>query len=132
MPNAEIGEFKQIPRNVLGASQNFKKRLLASPCLLVRPSARNNSEPTGRIFMNVVIWAYFENRSIKFNLNWNLTTTAGTLHEQLWNLWQNFAQFCLEWEMLQTKHVNKIKAHILFIILFSDNGAVYEILCKVW
>jgi len=31
-------------------SQNFEKRLLASSCLSMRPSAWNNLAPTGRIF----------------------------------------------------------------------------------
>jgi len=41
------------------------------------------------------------------------------------------AQFSLEWEMFQTKFVQKIKTHILiFNILFPENRAVYEIMWK--
>ena len=36
----------------LAILQNFEKRLLASSCLSVRPSAWNKSAPTGEIFMN--------------------------------------------------------------------------------
>ena len=39
---------------VLMHSQNYKKRLLASSCLSVRPSAWNNSAPTGRILVNIL------------------------------------------------------------------------------
>ena len=39
---------------------------IMSVCLSVRPSARNNSAPTGRIFMKFDIWGFFENLSRKF------------------------------------------------------------------
>jgi hypothetical protein len=50
-------------------SQNCGKRLLASSCLSVRPSAWNNSAPTGRIFMKFNIRGFFENlsRKLKFH-----------------------------------------------------------------
>jgi len=45
--------------SLLGEFAKFEKRLLASPCLSVRPSAWNYSAPTGRIFMKVD--KYFSN-----------------------------------------------------------------------
>jgi hypothetical protein len=51
-------------------SQNCEKWLLASSCPSVRPSVRNNSAPTGRIFMIFYIWAFFfENLSIQFEFH---------------------------------------------------------------
>jgi hypothetical protein len=44
-------------------SQNCDKRSLASSCLPLRPSARNNPTPTGRILMKFDILAFFENLS---------------------------------------------------------------------
>jgi len=41
-------------------SQNCGERLLASSCLSFCPSARNNSAPTGRIFIKFDIWGFFE------------------------------------------------------------------------
>ena len=41
-------------------SQHFEKRLLASSCLSVRPSAWNNSAPTGRILMKLDIWNFLK------------------------------------------------------------------------
>jgi hypothetical protein len=49
-------------------SQNCEKRLLASR-LSVRPSARNNSAPTGQIFMKFGNWVFFENLSINFKFH---------------------------------------------------------------
>jgi len=45
-----------------------KKKLLASLCLSVRPSAWNNSAPTGHIFMEFDIWGFLENCQ-KINLH---------------------------------------------------------------
>jgi hypothetical protein len=47
------------------------------------------------------------------------------------HLWLYLAQFFLEWEMFQTKVVEKIKAHILcWINFFPIHCAVYEIIWK--
>ena len=40
------------------------------------------------------------------------------------------AHLFLEWEMFQTKIVEKIKTHILCSGTFSENRAVYEIMWK--
>jgi len=45
--------------------------------------------------------------------------------------WSYLAQFFLEWEMFQTKVVQKIKTHILCsVTFFSKNLAVYQIMWK--
>jgi hypothetical protein len=45
--------------------------------------------------------------------------------------WSYVAQFFLEWEMFQTKVVEKIKTHILCsVTFFFENRAVYEIMWK--
>jgi len=36
----------------------------------------------------------------------------------------------LEWEMFQTKGLERIKINILFLIFFCENRAVYEIVWK--
>jgi hypothetical protein len=47
------------------------------------------------------------------------------------HLWQYLAEFFLEWEMFQTKVVEKIKTHVLCsITFFTENRAVYEIMWK--
>ena len=51
------------------SSLNCEKCLLASSCLSVCPSARNNSVPTGRIFIKFGIWIFFRNLSRKSDRN---------------------------------------------------------------
>jgi hypothetical protein len=51
------------------------------------------------------------------------------------NFWSYLAQFFLQWEMFQTKFVEKIKTHFVFSNFF-ENRAFYEIIwknvCKEW
>jgi len=49
--------------------KNCKKRLLASSCLSVRPSARNNSAPTPRIFIKFGTWTVFSKKIYRENSN---------------------------------------------------------------
>ena len=47
------------------------------------------------------------------------------------HIWSYLAQFFLEWEMFQTKVVEKIKTHILCSVAFFlsfENRPVYEIM----
>jgi len=100
-------------------------------CLSVRPSV--HTEQLGAHWKDFHEFCYlriFRKPVDKMQLRLKSDHKSGTLHEQLWNLWQYFAQYFSEWEMFQTKLVNKTKAHILFTVLFSNNGTVYEILCK--
>ena len=51
------------------------------------------------------------------------------------HLWLYLAEFSLEWEMFQTKVVEKIKTHILGSITFPlpllpESLSFYEIMCK--
>jgi hypothetical protein len=42
------------------------------------------------------------------------------------HLWQYLAEFFLEWEMFETKVVEKIKTHILCSIMFFQKS------CRLW
>ena len=42
----------------------------------------------------------------------------------------SLAELYLEWEMFQTKLVEKLKTHILCSVTFPENPAVYEIMWK--
>ena len=46
------------------------------------------------------------------------------------HFWLYLAQFPLEWEMIQTKFVEKIRTHVLYSIMFRENRAVCEIMWK--
>ena len=48
------------------------------------------------------------------------------LHENVFNLWQNLADFFLEWEMFQTHVIDSIKAHILCSVTFFWKS------CHLW
>ena len=41
------------------------------------------------------------------------------------HFWTYLAQFFLEWEMFQTKVVEKIKTHIFYSIQFFENRAIF-------
>jgi hypothetical protein len=92
-------------------SQNCKKRLLVPSC--VRPSTWNDSAPLDGFSWNFV-FAYFskicrENSS--FIEVWQEYRVLYMKNKKY--LWSYLAQFFLEWEMFQTKVVEKIKTHIL-------------------
>jgi hypothetical protein len=60
-------------------SQNCEKRLLVSS----RPSAWNNSAPTGRIFIKFGICTFFENQSTKIKVSLKSDKNNGTVHDDV-------------------------------------------------
>jgi len=66
---------------ILGASAILRKATISF--MSVRPSAWNNSAPTGRISMKsgISVYAYFENLSRKFKFLENLPRIPDTLPE---------------------------------------------------
>jgi hypothetical protein len=46
-------------------------------CLYVRPTAWNNLPPTGRMFMKLYIWIFFENPSEKIQFPFKPDTNDG-------------------------------------------------------
>jgi hypothetical protein len=65
---------------VLGTFAKFRKATVIV-VMSVRLPAWNNFAPTGRSFMKFDIWVFFENLLRKFELDYNLTSITGTLHE---------------------------------------------------
>ena len=43
------------------------------------------------------------------------------------HFWSYLTHFSLEWEMFQTKVVEKIKTHIMCSVTFLKNRAIYDI-----
>ena len=64
----------------LGRFSKLRKATI-SVVMSVRPSAQNNSAPTGQIFLKFYIRWYFENSSRKFRCHESRTRITGTLHE---------------------------------------------------
>ena len=104
-------------------SQNCEKRLLASSCLF----AWKNSVPSRRIFMKFDIWVFLEKKKLsrKFKFCYNLTRITGTLHEDQYTFLIS-RSVLLEWEVFQTKVVDKIKTHVLWSINVSPKS------CRLW
>jgi len=92
------------------------KRPLASSCMSVLLSfclsAWNKSAPTEHIFTKFDVWEFFEKLSRKFKCHYNRTRITGTLHEDQVHFLSYRGQFFLEWEMFQTKVVEKVTTHI--------------------
>jgi len=64
-----------------GAFAKLRKTTI-SFVISVRPSTRNNSVPTGQIFMKFYTWTLLENLSRKFKFHSNPTWIKDTLHEE--------------------------------------------------
>ena len=113
-------------------SKNRKKNQLLRHVSLsvVRPSfCMINSASIWRILMKLGIWPFSKNLSINLKFHYNLTRIMGIVLEYVCtvHLWQQLAEFFLEWEMFQTKVVQKIETHILCSInLFPRKS------CRLW
>ena len=95
--------FRRVP---ITAKCDWLLHVCPSLCL----SIRNNSAPTGRIFVKFDIWRFLEILSIKFKSHYNRTRIPAALCEDLW--W-HLAEIFLNWEMFQKKVAEKIKFHNL-------------------
>jgi len=92
-----------------------EKRLWVLSCLSVLPSDRppawNTSATTGRIFITCDICLFFGICFEKFHLNLTRIHVETKIH-----FLSHLAHFFLEWEISQTKVVEKIKTYILWSI----------------
>jgi hypothetical protein len=78
--------------------------------------------------MKCVIWQFFEKSAEKSQVSLKLDKNIGYSYiKTSIHLWQYLAQFFLEWEMFQTKVVQKIKTHILSSITFFFRKS-----CRLW
>jgi hypothetical protein len=90
-------------------SQNCGGRLLASSCLSIRPSvrlsARNNSAPTGRIFIifDTCVFSKICREKSSFVKILYVKTNL--------YFWSYFVQFSLQWRMFRTEVVREIKTN---------------------
>jgi hypothetical protein len=89
-----------------------KKRLLFSSCLSVCPTTCNNSTATGRVFIKLVIWVFFENMPRKFKFHWNQTRITGTLHEDKHTFLIISRPILLKLRNVSDKNFIEIQTHI--------------------
>jgi len=120
--------FSKIFR-FLRAFAELRKATL-SFVMSVRPSAWNNSTPTGRAVLKFDIWAFFENMSRKFKFHSNRTRITVLHVKTNVHFWSYRVHFFLEWEMFWTTIVEKIKIHFLCSITFFEIYAVCEVMWK--
>jgi len=104
----------------------FRKTLLASSCLSVCPRGTFRLPQDG--FSWNLIFEYFSEKTfekiqlpLKSDKNIGYFTMKTDIH-----FWSYLANFFLEWEMFQTKVVEKIKTHILFSVTFFRKS------CRLW
>jgi len=73
--------------------------------------------------MKFHIWVFFENLSSFGEIwqEWRVLCMKTTIH-----LWSYLSHFFLEWEILQTKVVEKIKTHILYSLTSLRKS------CRLW
>ena len=94
------------------------------------PHAFNNSAPTARIFMKFDIAVFLQNLSRKFNFveiwqEWRVLYMKNNIQFSPY-----LARFFLEWEIFQTDLWIKSRHTLCVQQIFSENGAVYEIMWK--
>jgi hypothetical protein len=86
-------------------------------------------------FIKFVIWVFFFFFFFNYWGNWSfieIRQEQPVLYVKTdIHIWSYLAQFFLEWEMLQTKVVQKIKTHILCSITLFFFYAFFEIMWKI-
>jgi len=109
-------------------SQDCDKRLPASSSPSVRTLGKTGL-PIGGFLWNLTTERFSkicrENSSFKKTGQENRALSMKQIDIHLWSY---LAHFSLQWEILQTKVVQKIKTHILCSVTFFENRTVYEIM----
>ena len=106
-------------RDLYALSQKCDRRLLASSCLSVCPSAWNNSASTGRIFMKFLYMTIFRKSVEKIQVPLKSDKNKGYFKWRPMYIFLSYlAHFFSEWEMFQTKVVDKIKICVLCSVTF--------------
>jgi len=110
----------------LGAFTKLRKTIInsvTSVCLSVRMEQLGSNRTDFR-----KIWVFLENLSRELKFRQNLTRITGTLHEDI-HTFTVTSECFLEWEMFQTKVVQKIKTNCMFNNS-SPKSCRYEIMPK--
>jgi hypothetical protein len=93
------GAFAKVRK----ATISFVMSVCLSVCLSIRPSARNNSVPTGRTLIKFDIYAFFETLSRKFKFHYNPTGITGTLHNDVFTFMTIYRQILLRMRTVSSK-----------------------------
>jgi hypothetical protein len=116
LPTRRLFHYGTLTELLLSAFAKLQKRLLASSCLSVCLCVEQFGSHRTDFHEILCLSIFRKSREI------SSLVKIGQDH---------LAQFFLEWEMFQTKVVEKIKVHILCSgNFFFENRAVYEIMSK--
>ena len=98
----------------------MQKKATISIVRSVRPSAWNDSAPTGRIYMKFRIWVFFpEICPEKFKFHLDLTRITDTLREDRYTFLIHVTEFFLEWEMFQKKSCTAILRCVIPVVCLN-------------
>jgi hypothetical protein len=107
--------------------ENCEKRTLPSSCLSVRLH-RTTRLPLDEFSWNLIFEDFSKICSGKIQVSLISDKNNGYLYMTYIPLWKYLAEFFLEWEMFQTKFVEKIKTHILCWI----TSFFFRKSCRLW
>jgi len=117
------------PVHLLDTFTNCEKQPLPSSCVFICLSTFNNSAPTWQIITKFDIWVFFENLSLKFRFDLNLTIRTGNLHEDLCIFMILSHQTLLRMRNVSGKSCRENqKTHFVQKVFF--NRANYEVMWK--
>ena len=82
-------------------------------------------------FHEILYLSIFWKSVRKFKFHWNLTRLTGTNMKTSTHIWSHLAQFILEWKMLPTKVVQKIKTHLVCsVTIFIKSCNLWDVVEK--
>jgi len=115
------------------AKSNYWHRLVCpSVSLPARPPAWNDSAPTGRIFMKLGIWDFFETLSRKCKFHYIRTRITGTLRQDQCTIFLIFRSVLPRIRNVSHKNCkeNQNTDFVFSNFFFLENRAVYKIMRK--
>ena len=113
--------------SVLGVFAKLRKATV-SFIMSVRPSAWNNSAPTGQILIQFYVWAFFfKNASREFKFNKNPSKTTGTFHEDVFTYMKVSCWITLRMRNISSKSCRENQnTHFMFSHFFPPKS------CRLW
>ena len=117
-----LSAFAELRKGTIG--------FVMSVCPSVRPSAWNNSAPTGRIFMKFGISVSFEKKTVEKMLV-SLKSDKNNVYftwRQIYTFWSHLAQLFLQWEIFfphKSCKENENTFYVLQLFFFLKS-------CRTW
>ena len=114
-----------VTRTLYALLQNYERRLLAS-VMSVRPSAWNNSPPTGRIFLKFWYSRIFRKSVDKIQVSLNSDTNTEYFTVRLISIFYLFRQSIIKVRLVPGEILEKNETHFLSGNIFFETRAFYE------